>query len=95
MPSTIARMGTPYASQIVNLRGGLNNAVNDEMVGSNELSEVVNFVPDTQDSGILIKRLGITQKSSQQSESITSVFDGYAGDYFTCLLYTSPSPRDS
>ncbi|ANS04547.1 hypothetical protein [uncultured Mediterranean phage] len=83
MPSTIARMGTPYASQIVNLRGGLNNAVNDEMVGSNELSEVVNFVPDTQDSGILIKRLGITQKSSQQSESITSVFDGYAGDYFT------------
>ena len=75
--------GHPYQSQFLNLRGGLNDSKTDELINDNELSAVENFVPDIHKSGVLIKRDGLSVTSSQQSEALTSVFDGAASDYFT------------
>ena len=90
MPLQIARQGTPYRSDFLDLRGGLNNAKSDELILPNELSDVSNYLPDIHKSGGLIKRNGLTAKSTPQSEAITSVFDGVADNYFT----TSTSIRD-
>ena len=51
MPLQIARQGTPYRSDFLDLRGGLNNAKSDELILPNELSDVSNYLPDIHKSG--------------------------------------------
>lgn len=83
MRSAIAPRSRMYSSQLMGLLGGLNNAVSDEMIRDDELSDCSNYVPDNDQTGMLRKRDGLTAMSTQQTEKITSIFDGQFGNYFS------------
>ena len=85
MAVEISSLQQAYRSRFLDLRGGLNNSLVDEMIADNELSDVRNLLPDIHQSGVLIKREGIVKKSSQMPEAISSVFCGKNADYFTTL----------
>src|SRR5690554_2930444 len=71
-----------YQSLIIPL-GGINTGLSSELIANDELADVRNFVPDTQNQGVLIKREGIAQESSAQTEAITSIFQGFNANYFS------------
>ena len=76
----LPQIGTPYQQgSFRELLGGLNNAVSDELISPDELSDAENYVPDPENAGVLIKRSGITQVSSQQTPKITSIYEGVHG----------------
>lgn len=72
------RPGTPYQGhQFVELLGGLNNSVSDELVHLNELTDVQNWTPDPENAGVLFVREGLSQISTQQAAAfIGQVHDG-------------------
>jgi len=72
-------------NQFHELLGGVNNAVSDELIALNELSDARNYVPDPENAGVLVKREGITQVSSVQSTAlIGKVHDGIH-DIWACI----------
>jgi hypothetical protein len=75
---TIPRTGTVYREgQFFDFLGGVNNTVSDELIEQNELGDARNYTPDPEDSGVLVKREGLTRVSSQQSVAfIGEVHDG-------------------
>lgn len=83
MALTISGPVRPYITSISDLRGGLNDSVKDEFIDDNQLSDVRNYMPDVENSGMLIKREGITKESTQVTNPVTSVYDGEDNDYFT------------
>ena len=74
----IPRVGTIYREgQFFDFLGGVNNTVSDELIEQNELSDARNYAPDPEDAGVLVKREGLSQVSSQQSVVfIGEVHDG-------------------
>jgi len=81
MPVFIARKDQVYKSRLTDFRGGINNALADDSIADNELSDARNLVPDLQSSGEIVKRDGITRHSTVFSENISGIFDGTAADY--------------
>ena len=74
----IPRPGMPYeGGQFNDFKGGLNDALSDELIEQNELSAIQNYIPDPENSGVLTKREGISQISSQQAAAfIGQIHDG-------------------
>ena len=73
-----------YVSQHLDLRGGLDNSVSDDQVSDNCLTAVSNYLPDFLSAGMLMKREGVSKTLvDQQTEAITSVYQGDQGNYFT------------
>jgi hypothetical protein len=74
----IPRTGTVYREgQFFDFLGGVNNSVSDEHIEQNELGDARNYTPDPENSGVLVKREGLSQVSSQQSAAfIGEVHDG-------------------
>jgi hypothetical protein len=81
MPNIIARKDNTYNSQLTDLRGGVNNALADDNIADNELSDARNLLPDLQSSGEIIKRDGVSRHSAVFTETINGIFDGAAADY--------------
>ena len=85
-----------YQSSFLDFDGGVRNSVSDEMILPNELSSVSNFLPDRLQSGVLIKRPGVTRKTgNQKSEAFSSVFDGYQADWYSTLTAVYNIASDS
>lgn len=85
-----------YESSFLDFNGGLRNSVSDERILINELSDCSNFIPDRLQSGVLIKRTGLTRKTgNQKPEAFTSVFDGYKKDWYSTLTSIYDISSDS
>ena len=90
MPTTLARPRatvaaplTSYTQAFMDLRGGMNNSLSDEVIADNETPLAMNYIPDIF-SGMLIKREGVTRYlATQQAEAFTGIYDGVTGNYFS------------
>lgn len=81
MPTYIARKDQIYKSRLTDLRGGINNALADDAIADNELSDARNLVPDLSSSGEIVKRDGISRHSTVFTETISGIFAGASADY--------------
>lgn len=87
----ISISGQPHDPVIVTGIKGLNNSLSDEFIDPQELAEVENYELDINQSGVLIKRTGITKNfTTSLTEAVTSIYDGINGDYFSTstILFT-------
>ena len=79
----LPKIGSMYPPRLLTFRGGLNNSVSDEFIADHELSAARNYIPDIFNAGVIIKREGVTQQSSVQTEAATSVHSGKHANYFS------------
>ena len=74
--TVIARPLMPYQrANMLNLLGGVNNAVSDDLIAANELADARNYHPDSEDAGVLVKRLG-TNRICTFPKLPSSIHDG-------------------
>jgi len=80
----IPRVGTAHDPVLLTGMRGINNATSDDFINDSELSDASNYILDMNNSGVLVKREGVTKEvSTQLTEAVTSIFDGIEGDYFS------------
>jgi len=80
-------MPQAYQTRYV-FQGGVNNAVPDELIGEQELSDAANYQPDLATGKGVIKREGLTTTSSLISATGSSVYQGRNANYFTAGTVT-------
>lgn len=81
--------GEPFQTRYWTKLGGINDSNADSFIQvDSELSDARNYMPDEQTSGVLIKREGISKQSANVTSTVSSVYQGRNGNYFTAGTVT-------